>query len=77
MQKIPLLKFMCIDTFCEHLRGGEMNYNERKSMISKMLMGLNRVAHKYGVCIVVINNMKSGKREYIHGGGGGGEGGLD
>lgn len=54
-----------------------MNYNERKSMISKMLMGLNRVAHKYGVCIVVINNMKSGKREYIHGGGGGGEGGLD
>ena len=54
-----------------------MNYNERKSMISKMLMGLNRVAHKYGVCIVVINNMKSGKREYSHGGGGGGEGGLD
>ena len=69
VQKIPGLKFLCIDTFSEHLRGGnEMVHNDRRKLISEMLMSLNKVAHKYGICVVVVNNMKNGKREYIPGG---------
>ena len=28
------LKFICIDTFSEHLRGSEMGYGERKRLVS-------------------------------------------
>ncbi len=69
VQKIPGLKFLCIDTFSEHLRAGnEMGHYDRRKMISEMLMSLNKVAHKYGVCVVVVNNMRPGKRDYIPGG---------
>jgi hypothetical protein len=32
-QKIPGLKFICIDTICEHLRGSEIGYGERKTPV--------------------------------------------
>jgi hypothetical protein len=71
VQSIPGLKFLCIDTFSEHLKpGNEISHYDRRKMISEMLMSLNKVAHKYGVCVVLVNNMKPGKREYIPGGDG-------
>jgi len=32
-----------------------------------MLMGLLKVAHRYSIAVVVVNNMKPGKREFIAG----------
>ena len=61
------LKFICIDTFSEHLRGSEMGCGERKRLVSQILMGLLKVAAKFGICVVIVNNMRPGKREYIHG----------
>lgn len=46
-QKIAGLKFICIDTFCEHLRGSEIGYGERKRIVSAMLMGLLKIASKF------------------------------
>ena len=65
--KIPSLKFICIDTVCEHLRGTEIGYGERKRIVSQMLMGLLKVANKFGIAIVIVNNMRPGKREFIPG----------
>lgn len=65
--KIPGLKFICIDTICEHLRGTEIGYGERKRIVSQMLMGLLKVANKFGIAIVIVNNMRPGKREFKEG----------
>lgn len=32
-------------------------------------MNLLKVASKFGICVVIVNNMRPGKREYIHGSG--------
>ena len=61
------LRFICIDTFSEHLRGSEIGFGERKRLVSQVLMGLLKVATKFGICVVIVNNMRPGKREFIHG----------
>jgi RecA/RadA recombinase len=63
--KLPELKLICIDTFSEHMRGNEMGFGDRKRMVSDLLMGLGRIANKFGICVVVVNNMRPGKREHI------------
>ena len=55
-----------MDTFCEHIRGGDLGFAERKKTIAAMLMTFQKVAVKKGIAIALVNNMKTGKREYIH-----------
>ena len=68
-QRLPSLKFICIDTFCEHLRGSDIGFGERRRIVSQMLMGLLQVARTHQIAIVIVNNMRPGKREFIPGGG--------
>lgn len=64
VQKFPTLKVIVIDTFCEHLKGHEHGYESKKRTVALWLMGLQKVATKYNIAIVIVNNMKSGKREH-------------
>jgi hypothetical protein len=34
-------------------------------MIATALMSLQTLAQKYGICVVLINNMKTGRRDYV------------
>ena len=54
-----------IDTFAEHFRATDVGYNDRKKMIATALMGLQMNASKYGISVVIINNMKTGRRDYV------------
>ena len=63
--KISNLKLIIIDTFAEHYRATDVGYNDRKKMIATALMSLQTLAQKYGVCVVLINNMKTGRRDYV------------
>jgi RecA/RadA recombinase len=65
VQKFKNLKLVVMDTFAEHLRGSENNYSERRRMVSMILMNFQRIAAKYGIAFVLVNNMKTGKREFI------------
>ena len=40
VEKFPKLKFIAIDTFCEHLRNPDHSYGERKRSVATFLMGL-------------------------------------
>lgn len=53
-----------VDTFCEHLKGHEHGYDVRKRTVATWLMGLQKVAAKFNIAVVIVNNMKSGKREH-------------
>jgi RecA/RadA recombinase len=59
------LKLIIIDTFAEHFRATDVGYNDRKKMIATALMSLQTLATKYGICVVLINNMKTGRRDYV------------
>jgi len=63
--KIPHLKLIVIDTFAEHFRATDVGYNDRKKMIATSLMGLQDCAAKNGISIVLINNMKTGRRDFV------------
>lgn len=63
--QISNLKLIVIDTFSEHLRATDVGYNDRKKMIATSLMGLQQLAAKYGICVILINNMKTGRRDYV------------
>lgn len=63
IRKIPNLKVILLDTFSEHFRSTDIGFNERRKMIHNSLMGLQKRASEFGVSIILINNMKSGKRE--------------
>lgn len=63
--KIPNLKLIIVDTFAEHFRATDVGYNDRKKMIATALMGLQTVASRHGICVVIINNMKTGRRDYV------------
>jgi len=65
IQKISNLKLIIIDTFAEHFRATDVGYNDRKKMIATALMSLQTLAQKYGICVVLINNMKTGRRDYV------------
>ena len=65
MQKFPKLKLIVMDTFAEHLRGSENNYSDRRKTVSMMLMNFQRIAAKYGLTFVIVNNMKTGRREFV------------
>lgn len=43
----------------------DINYNEKKRMISSALMTLIQCARKYNVAVVLVNNMKTGKKEFM------------
>mmetsp|Transcript_2206 Transcript_2206/g.1542 ORF Transcript_2206/g.1542 Transcript_2206/m.1542 type:complete len:146 (-) Transcript_2206:197-634(-) len=64
IQKLPNLKLICIDTFAEHFRQTDSSYADRKRAIATSLMGLQRIAHKHQICVVLINNMKTGKKDF-------------
>lgn len=61
IERFPQLKLIVMDTFCEHLRSNELSFAEKKRTISLSLMGLQRVASKYNIAVVVVNNMRPGK----------------
>ena len=61
--KFPQLKLIVLDTFCEHLRTSEHGFAERKRTVANWLVGLQKVACKFGIAVVVVNNMKTGRRE--------------
>ena len=63
--KIGNLKLIVIDTFSEHFRATEQGYNDRKKMISDALVGLQNIAYRYGIAVVLVNNMKTGRRDYV------------
>ena len=63
--KIPNLKLIIIDTFAEHFRATDVGYNDRKKMIATALMGLQTVASRHGISVILINNMKTGRRDYV------------
>ena len=62
--KFPQLRLIVMDTFCEHLRGSDMNYGDRKRAVAQILMGLQKVAMKHNIAVVVLNNMKTGRRDF-------------
>ena len=62
IERFPQLKLIVLDTFCEHLRSNELSFAEKKRTISLSLMGLQRVAAKYGIAVVVVNNMRPGRK---------------
>lgn len=63
--QIPNLRFIAIDTFAEHMRATDVGYNDRKKMIASALMGLQQVATKHNIAIVLVNNMKTGRRDFV------------
>ena len=63
--KIPDLRLIVIDTFAEHFRATDVGYNDRKKMITTALQGLLMVAHKHNITVVLINNMKTGRRDFV------------
>ena len=65
IQKIPNLKVILIDTFAEHYRATEMGYSDRKKLIATALMSLIKTAQKNNVTIILINNMKTGRRDFV------------
>lgn len=65
MVKIPNLRLIVIDTFSEHFRATDMSYADRKKMIASALSGLQQVAEKHKLSIVLINNMKTGRRDAV------------
>lgn len=65
VQSLPKLKLIVMDTFCEHLRGSDHSFNERRRLIAQMVMSFQRIASRYNICIVLTNCMKTGKREFI------------
>jgi hypothetical protein len=42
-----------------------MGYNDRKKMIANALMGLQMIANKYKICVVIVNNMKTGRKDFV------------
>jgi len=65
VMKIKNLKLIIIDTFAEHFRATDVGYNDRKRMIADSLTGLQRIAYKYGICVIIINNMKTGRKDFV------------
>ena len=65
IKKLPNLKLIVLDTFAEHFRATDVGYNERKKMITTALMGLQASAVKHGICVVLINNMKTGRKDFV------------
>jgi RecA/RadA recombinase len=63
--KMQNLKLIVIDTFAEHFRATDMGYNDRKKMIANALMGLQMIANKYKICVVLVNNMKTGRKDFV------------
>ena len=62
----PKLKLIIMDTFCEFLKGsGNQGFNERRQAIAQLVMTFQRVAARHNICIVLLNCMKAGKREFI------------
>ena len=49
----------------------ELGYNERKRIISQVLMGLLDLAQKHQLCVVFVNNMKLSKKDFLTEVGGG------
>ena len=66
IEKFPQIKLVVLDTFCEHLKISEHGFAERKRTVSYWLIGLQKVAAKFNVAIVVVNNMKTGRREMMN-----------
>lgn len=62
IERFPQLKLIVLDTFCEHLRSNELSFAEKKRTVSLSLMGLQRIAAKFGICVVVVNNMRPGRK---------------
>lgn len=65
VDRLPNLKLIVMDTFCEHLRGSDFAFNERRRQIAQMIMTFQRIAARKNLCFVVTNCMKTGKREFI------------
>ena len=63
--KIQKLRLIVIDTFAEHFRATDVGYNDRKKMIANALMGLLQSAYKHGICVVLVNNMKTGRKDFV------------
>mmetsp|Transcript_24745 Transcript_24745/g.38527 ORF Transcript_24745/g.38527 Transcript_24745/m.38527 type:complete len:131 (-) Transcript_24745:242-634(-) len=63
--RIPNLRLVVLDTFSEHFRSTDMGYNDRKKLIADALVGLQKIAYQRGISIILINNMKTGRRDYV------------
>jgi len=58
-------RLVVIDTFSEHMRLSEVGYQERKKQITQTLMKFLELGQKYQVCFVLVNNMKSAKKDFL------------
>jgi RecA/RadA recombinase len=65
LQQFPRIRLVIFDTFNEHFRLPELGYGERKRILSQALMGLLEMAQKYQLCVVLVNNMKNSKKEFL------------
>ena len=63
--RVRNLRLIVIDTFAEHYRATDVGYNDRKRMISSALTGLQAIAAKHNICVCLINNMKTGRRDAV------------
>ncbi len=54
-----------MDTFCEHLRATDVNYTDRKKIINTCLTTFLSLVSTKNICIVLVNNMKTGKKEFL------------
>ena len=65
IMKMSNIKLIMIDTFAEHFRATDVGYNDRKKMIADALTSLQRLAYKYKICVVLVNNMKTGRKDFV------------
>ncbi len=65
LQQFPRIRLIIFDTFSEHFRLSELGYGERKRILSQALMGLLEMAQKYQLCVVLVNNMKLSKKDFL------------
>lgn len=63
--RIRNLRLIIIDTFAAHYRATDVGYNDRKKMIAAALTGLQQIAAKHNLCVVLVNNMKTGRRDAV------------
>lgn len=65
LERLPNCRIVVMDTFCEHLKGSDHGFNERRRLISTMIMCFQRIAARHNVSFVLLNQMRTGKREFI------------
>ena len=65
LEQMPKVKLIIFDTFAEHFRLTDLGYNERKRLISTVLMTLMDLAQRHQLAIILVNNMKLSKKDFL------------